>query len=272
MNKILLFTDSKVPLKYFQPFEKSKKWDFRHMPLNQFRKELKSPDAKCIYMIDYESIPDHSRTKDLNYLLRKQGIPKAVIDRKNTISDPASLMMKGCDYYNTAFLKEGLKPARLSRYLEFFSAGCAENPGESTDQAINTAASKHIISSNGWQDIKSGKKYSFYMLFTEISFPANWKIKSGNAHMNNLKQVFHDVVERTVAQYDGRIWIWNEYGGLILFPYDGTTCCSVTAGIKLMMNRVIFTVKTSNCTPQSISKPLFTLGQPSGRPGAKPEQ
>ncbi len=81
------------------------------------------------------------------------------------------------------------------------------------------------------------------MLFTEISIPAGWKKKSGSVHLNQLKETFQSVVEREVTACDGRLWIWNEYGGLVLFPYDGKSSEAVIPAIKLMLNRVLISVE-----------------------------
>lgn len=248
MNNIILFTDSKIPLKHFGTIEKSPKWNFDSLAQKDLRKRLKAPQTETIYILDYDSISEDEKAKNLNYFLKKDDIPRIVIDRKNSIADPAEQLMKGCDYIGGDLLKSGIKPARLIKYTEFFTRFSAPpslpEDGDCIEPEKQT--SDYIISENGWKDIKSGKKYSFYMLFTEITLPSSWKKKSGSVHLNKLKQTFQSVAEKTATQDDGKVWIWNEYGGLILFPYDGNSSSAVISGIKLMLNRVLISIEDFN--------------------------
>lgn len=246
MNRIVIFTDSNIVLKYFSSFTNSNRWELQQLPHADLRRELKKADNLSLYLSDYASIPETQRTKDLNYLLKKQDAARGIIDRKNEIIDPADLLMKGCDYFGGNLLKAGIKPARLNRYETFF------NPLQNTENnslAANEESKKtvktspFIIPEEGWKGIKSGKEYTFLMLFVEISLPSEWKKKSGNVHLNQIKQTFQTVVEKQVAPYDGRLWIWNEYGGLILFPFNGTTCTPVVPAIKLLLNRVLISIE-----------------------------
>ena len=81
------------------------------------------------------------------------------------------------------------------------------------------------------------------MLYTEISIPAEMKKKSGSVHLNQLKKTFHDVIERETSCFNGRVWIWNEYGGLVLFPAGSRDSAAVISGIKIMLNRVPISVE-----------------------------
>ena len=244
MNKIKFFTDSKTVTKHFSSIEKSSKWDFETVAVCDLRKELKAPNPKTIYILDHDSVPEDDKTKNLNYFVKKDSTPRIVLDRRNAIHDPADLLMKGCDYINGHLMKTGIKPARLNRYTDFFHSisDTGEDP-EASDSVQKQGDPKRIISENGWKDIKSGKEYTFIMLFAEMSIPSEWKKKSGNVHLNQLKNTFQSVAERISAQCGGKLWIWNEYGGLILFPYTGQACVPVIPGIKMMMNRVLISIE-----------------------------
>ncbi len=237
MHKIILFTDSKVPIKNMGAFENSSKWELITLPHKDFRKTMKDIDDETVYFIDLESIKEENKNKELNYFLKKQEVPRCVIDRKNTINDPAEFLIKGCDYISGNFLKTGLKPLRVNKYIEFWQKQNPE-PVKNKKEQINNRILK-----NGWDDVKIGKEYPFYMLFTEISIPPEWKTKSGDRHLNKIKKTFQRVVERGTLPYGGKIWIWSEYGGLILFPYMGNSCIPVISAIKLLLNRVIISVE-----------------------------
>lgn len=244
MNRIIIFTASNVPLRHFDSFNNSKLWEVLPLPHSALRNELKKADSDTIYFTDYASIPEQDKTRDLNYLLKKQDVQRAIIDRKNEIDDPAELLMRGCDYISGRLLKNGIKPARLNKFTTWRSA----NAGDS--EAMPPAAvkslekiSSQLVPENGWAGIKSGKEYTFFMLFTEISIPSEWKKKSGNVHLNEIKQKFQTVVERISAAFDGKIWIWNEYGGLVLFCFDGSSCSPVIPAMKLLLNRALISIE-----------------------------
>ena len=243
MNKAVLFTGSRAAAGCFEAVERSRKWEFETLPVEMLRTTLKAAENGNLYLLDYESIAEVDRARDLGYFLKKQDIHRAVVDRKSAVADPAELLMKGCDYLGPAVLEAGIKPVRLNKYLDFFKCGPAVRVPATPEKNEQNSADSYICSPGGWKDIRSGKEYTFYMMFTEISIPSEWKKKSGNVHLNRLKQTFHNVAERTAAGNEGKIWIWNEYGGLILFPYTGSNCNAVMSGIKLMLNRVIISIE-----------------------------
>ena len=149
-------------------------------------------------------------------------------DRKKEIADPAELVLKNCDYISGPLLKDGYKPARLKKYIQFAS----ETSADFTPAKKSEDDKTHRISPEGWKGIKSGKTYSFYMLHVEMSIPSGWKKNSSIEHLNELKQKFQNVVEREASFCNGRVWIWNDCGGLILFPYTGNSCIPVITPFK----------------------------------------
>ena len=247
MNKIRVFTESKAVSKHFGSIEKSSKWDFTTVSQSELRKELKSPEPETIYILDHDTIPEDEKSKNLNYFIKKDNAARIVLDRRNAIEDPADLLMKGCDYINGRLLKTGIKTARLNKYADFFrNINGDDDVREKAPAGISGRKPGHIRSENGWEGIKSGREYTFFMLFTEMSLPADWKTKSGSVHLNQLKQTFQSVAEKYSSECGGRLWIWNEYGGLILFPYTGRSCSPVIPGIKLMLNRALISIEDFN--------------------------
>ena len=247
MNKIIIFTLSNIPLKHFDSFSNSKTWEVISLPHSDLRSELKKAGPDTIYITDFASLPEEDRTRDLNYLLKKQDVQRAVIDRKNEIEDPADLLMKGCDYFSGSLLKNGLKPARLNKYANWLNVNSGGiEPQLPAAEETHSATPQYIVPDDGWAGIKNGKEYTFFMLFAEISIPAEWKKKSGNVHLNELKQTFQAVVERTTASCGGKVWIWNEYGGLVLFPFNGSSCSPVIPAMKLLLNRILISIEDFN--------------------------
>ena len=245
MMRLLIFTDGSAIKKYFSGIESSRSWDLQFSPHEDLRRIMKKMNDAELYLFDYASAVDETRQKDLNYFLKKTDAATGVIDRKNEILDPAAMIMKGTDYLGGGLLKEGIKAERLNKSIEFHRRreGLSSTDEEAPAEEDKKQRTKYIIPEGGWKGVKSGHEYTFLMLFTEISIPADLKKKSGKVHLNQLKQIFQSVVEREIEPYDGRVWIWNEYGGLVLFPFDGESAEAVIPAVKLMLNRVLISVE-----------------------------
>ena len=238
MTRIMLFTDSPAPEKLLSEVKRSSKWDLVSYPHSDLRKCLRNFSADTLCLIDYASIESDEKSRTIKYLKKKKQVPAGIIDRNNEIPDPAEIMMNGTDYISAKLLKTGLSPGRLKKFIDFHSTFVLQP--EETEKTAE-AACKPI--SGGWAGIKSGREYPFFMFMAEISIPQEWKKKSGTDHLNFLKKTFQDVTGRVTEPYEGRIWIWNDYGGLVLFPYEGPSGNPVISGIKLLMNRVLVSVE-----------------------------
>lgn len=247
MKKVKVLTDSSTVKKHFTTIERSRSWEIEYLPVNGFRNIINNDSETDLYLLDNASVTETEKQKTLNYILRHTSHATGVIDRRNEISDPAMIISRGTDYIGNNLLKEGIKTERLNKSIdihEIFSLNIKSRTYRTmTEKTSKPDTDAHIISKDGWNGIKSGDEYSFLMMFTEISIPEEWKKKSGSDHLNQLKQIFHDVIRRETAPYDGRIWIWNEYGGLILFPFDGETIEGVIPAVKLLLNRTLISIE-----------------------------
>jgi hypothetical protein len=244
MEQIILFADSKAAGKILSKMNKSGKQKLETLPHDDLRKYLRNPSPEILYLVDYASIRSEEKQKTIKYLKKKYQVPIGFIDRNNEIPDPAEIIFSGADYISGKLLREGLTTGRLKKFIEFHSDLFLR--AEENDSIEETAGSRlghNFKPVGGWESVKSGKEYPFFMFMTEISIPQEWKKKSGSDHLNFLKNTFQEVTERVTEPYGGRIWIWNDYGGLVLFPYEGPSSHPVVSGIKLLMNRVLVSVE-----------------------------
>jgi len=246
--QLIIFTGSPSLKKYFTGIEKSRSWSLEILPHEDLRIKMKNTGSAELYLLDYASLDDEAKQKNLNFILRKSNTASGIIDRKNEIIDPAGILMRGSDYISLSLLKDGIKPDRLNKSIEYHEIRTEKNISRADSEAAagkpdSGSKPNYIIPEGGWRGVKSGHEYTFLMLFTEISIPAELKKKSGSGHLNKLKQIFQAVIDRETAPHDGRIWIWNEYGGLVLFPFDGESVDAVIPAVKLLLNRVLISVE-----------------------------
>jgi hypothetical protein len=80
-------------------------------------------------------------------------------------------------------------------------------------------------------------------MYTELDLHSDWKKKSGKLHLDKVGTDFHNFIERWVTPINGRIWMWEQFGGLVLFPFDGTNCEALLTCFKLMLNRTIISTE-----------------------------
>ena len=234
MNNLLLFSDSQACTRHFSAIASSRKWKLDILSVQMLKSSLKNGPGSDLILIDHASLDDEEKKKTVK-AVKRSGYAAGIIDRKSEIDDPALLLMCGIDYIGAKLLKQGIKVDRLDRAMEFFI--------ERSPQKAETVPTEKLKTVDSWKKIKAGGDYAFSMLFTEISFPVELKKKSGQKHLEGLKKTFEEVVRRESQRNDGRIWIWNEYGGLILFPFDGSSTAAVLTGVRLLLNRLLISIE-----------------------------
>jgi hypothetical protein len=63
-----------------------------------------------------------------------------------------------------------------------------------------------------------------------------------------------------VAGANGRLWIWDDYGGLALFPYDGTDFEPVLTCYRLALSRRIYNIEVFSLSVQHSYRIALDIG------------
>ena len=122
MDELIIFTDSKNVVKSFSSVQKSRNWKLTAAPFSELKDRFReNVVSERLHLIDYASIEDKDKKKTINFILKQEDAAVGIIDRKGEISDPAELLMNGIDYFGNGMLREGIKPSRLARFMEFHS-------------------------------------------------------------------------------------------------------------------------------------------------------
>jgi hypothetical protein len=100
-----------------------------------------------------------------------------------------------------------------------------------------------IASGTDWSTVRAGQEYTFGMMYIELDGQSRFKNKLSDAQLNSLMNSFKRYIESAIAPLRGMIWIWNDFGGLILFPFDGKLCEAPVVCLRLMLARKIFSVE-----------------------------
>jgi len=237
---IVLFTDRNSVEKQFAAVKRSRVHAFSCYPRSELRKRIKTVERGSFLYVDIAGYEDAERGRLLIYLSRLEEHRYGIIDTEGKIGDVAGLFHNGAsDYVNRRLLIEGMGAKRLNkaallRSIETF----LDKPAVSSIDGR-----KAIPSGHDWGAVRSGHEYTFGMMYIELDRQAALKNKLSEGQLNSLMSSFQDYIERSIAQYSGKIWIWNDFGGLILFPYDGRQTEAPVICLRLMLSRKIFSVE-----------------------------
>jgi hypothetical protein len=174
----------------------------------------------------------------LKYLSRLYGFKYGIIDERGVIEDSASLFHLGAaDYVCKNILKSGITHLRIKKAATFRAVRVKEPTAQLSKRM------KYIPSGRDWRGIKSGQEYTFTLMYIELDDKAKLKDSLSDHQLIYVTKRFKSFVQRAVAPLGGRLWIWNDFGGLVLFPYDGKSCEPIITCFRLMLSRTIFSVE-----------------------------
>ena len=239
---IVLFTDRDSVEKQFGPVKRSRSHDLQCYPRSELRKRVKTLGRGTFLYVDIVEFEDEERGKLLTYLSRLNDYRYGIIDTEGKIKDVAALFHNGAsDYLNKSLLGEGMNARRLNRaaLLCSIAADVVESAGVTID------GQKVVPSGHDWSTVRLGQEYTFGMMYIELDGQSTFKNKLSEDQLNSLMNSFKRYIERAITLLEGRIWIWNDFGGLILFPYDGKQSEAPAICLRLILDRRIFSVEES---------------------------
>jgi hypothetical protein len=235
--KIYVISNIKNIEKSFAGLTKAKKHTVRIEPASQLKKIIKSVSKDTFIYTDVSSFGKNEIPQTLNLLAKLDGYHYGVIDPKGCIADTAELFYRygASDYLNAVILKKGVSQKRIEHIMKFRQI-------EDPDGKSRSSRKKYIISGSDWKNIKEGEEYTFCLMFIELDDKAKLKGISPE-QFTKITSAFRQYVEETVSPMKGRTWIWLDFGGLVLFPFDGRKCEAIVAAFRLMINRKLMSAE-----------------------------
>ncbi len=237
---VVLFTNRKNLDKQFTGVKRSRSYKVEVKSPDELKSFLKSVRKQTLIYIDAAVYKLDDLKKTIPALERNDFIRWGIIDQTEHLVDVSDLFHRGCaDYLPKAVVTKGVPAKRIRSVLDFkpFPDSAA------APEQIDEKAMGWKIAHNGWKDIKSGEEYTFCFLYVELDMQEEWKTKSGKAHMDDIQDIFRRHLERHFGPLGGKIWMWMNRGGILLFPFDGKTCDSILTAVRFVLNRTIFSVE-----------------------------
>jgi hypothetical protein len=235
---IILYSDNDTVIKKFDSLGRARNFDFSVKPVSELKDAVKKQNSDTIYYLDISAPGWRDQTKLVRFLAKQDSSRIGIIDKNGIINDPAALFHAGAiDYIGQTILKKGIPSKRIKQILKYAD----------THKIVGTEVAEKdtptIYSGKDWKTIKPGKEYTFCFMFTELDLHADWEKKSGKYHLDKVGTDFHNFIERRVSPMNGNIWIWDQFGGLVLFPFDGHTCDPILECFKIILNRTIISTE-----------------------------
>ncbi|MBN2080480.1 MAG: hypothetical protein JW838_16030 [Spirochaetes bacterium] len=233
---VYVFSTAKAIEKNFEALKKSKKFELVVLPPSGMKKTVqKAPKGSMVYL-DISSLGKAEVEQALKFLSKQEGCRYGIIDAKGAAGDIAEIFHDGAsDYLGAALLKKGLQPKRIERIEKFKAI-------EGADQAVAAARRNYTPSGKDWKSVQQGKEYTFCFMLVDLDNKNELKA-GGPEQFAAITTAFKNYIEQVVAPFGGRIWIWMDFGGLILFPFDGKKCDAIEAGFRLMVNRMLMSAE-----------------------------
>jgi len=231
---VTVFSESRNISKCFSALEKSREHELEYRPLSELRKTVKGMGKGSFIYVDISGMDGPERKKTLNYLAKLEEPGYGIIDPKGAVTDMAHLFYSGArDYIGKELYRSGIGVKRFA-----LTASFRRDPEEVEDAGKPQVKRDYLFSGSDWKGIKSGQEYTFIFMFIEIDNKSEIR-KMGQARASQVTAEFHDYVADKVAPLNGKIWMWMDFGGLILFPFDGKGCDPILEAFKMVLDSSI---------------------------------
>ncbi len=233
--RVYVLSNSKDAQRFFHKLNRLKGYELVFLPTTECQGIAKKNEKESLLYLDVSTLPQSERNKLLNLLVRADNIEFGILDPKGSVDDAASLLHQGAfDYIGKTLWKKGMTPGRFKQALGYTSFEFEEGVAKREPPAPTT---------DDWSRIVPGKAYTFCFMFFELDLDDDWRKKSGKAHLDRVASALETHLQRVVGPANGKLWIWGEYGGVILFPFDGRTCDAILLCYRLMLNRTIISAE-----------------------------
>ncbi|MBN2627066.1 MAG: hypothetical protein JXA95_10405 [Spirochaetales bacterium] len=227
--RYLIFTD-REPIRHFFLASGYEKLEF-HPPEN-LRDICRGIRGAVVYL-DLESRPfEEDLDHHLSYLKHRPDLRFAIVDNHSPAEDPAFFFHYGAvDYISPIMLEQGMSRERLEQVQRL-------NPIDR--RYINTSYDKSVpYSGVNWDQVEEGREYIFAMLYVGLDDMMRVQEILGQEGAERFNREFRTWLDEHMDAWYGYQWLWNGWGGVYLFPFDGQNMFAMEAAMECYLNRRI---------------------------------
>ncbi len=210
-----------------------------------FRRLVRDLREPALCYLDLAGLTRAKLAASIRLLGSNTELVYGLIDAGRRISDPARAFHDGAvDYLDRPALRQGIDGRRLARVWGYSRR--AARPLAPDLKPRSAARAAYIPSGSDWSQVSAGREYTFYLMFIELDGKEEMERKYGMRNLGIALSSFRSYIESSVKPYQGRIWIWASFGGLILFPFDGRECPVLSGLFRLVMFKHLYDIEESS--------------------------
>ena len=244
---IIVFSNIRKIRDYFKIYRKSINFSVpRFLPVEELNKSIKQVKAGTLFYLDISGLDEKEVSKYIRQFSKEENILYGVLDSNGKIKDVAELFHNGAvDYVSRFSLQTGITTKRLKRLYQYLHATRYETLKSIEHKPRGTLRRDYKPSGIDWREIIPGKEYTFYLMFIELDDTEEMEKKYGRKNLGIALSSFRNFIEKSVNTFNGRVWIWSRFGGLILFPFDESEFAPLECGFRLILFKHLYDIEES---------------------------
>jgi hypothetical protein len=233
--KVSVFSDSSAVPSCFAKVEKAKSFTVIYHPSAELKNQIKAVPSGSVIYADITGLQQPAMKKLLS-LLGSSNTVFGILDPKGSVNDPAIFFHGGAsDYIGKHLFRDGIDTSRINKAFEFGKTYITlQVPDPETAPVFSCP-----LSGPDWKNVVQGKDYTFCFMYIELDNQKEIKKRFTGGKLEEFTARFRSFIEKWVSDIHGRIWMWADLGGLVLFPFNGRDCPAIYCGFNLMLNRKI---------------------------------
>jgi len=233
---IIILTDQEKTVSTFEKVHKRKDMTLTIVPLKDNKNAFSSIEPCQIAYLDLSSMDHNQFIKYKRKLMKIGDIRWGIIDPDGIIDHISSLFHEGfSDYIGFQEYQEGISPKRFEQIIHYRECLLPSSPHKPQEHALS--------SGDNWDDVVVGNEYSFCIMYISLNNKSQLQQSYGHKYVDNVFNKFEKYCEKRFNNINGRIWKWDETGGLILFPFDGTHCPAIIDAYRLHRDNVLISLE-----------------------------
>lgn len=245
--ELIVFSDARNADEYFYVSKSSLLFTQPEFyPTRDLSKTLKKLDSGALVYLDCSGLSQEAVSRYIRALSKDGQIAFGLIDPANAVEDSASLFHDGAvDYVNKTVLKNKITQKRLNQVLKLIEVARPDALKSISIKPKKAKAGQYISSGRDWRIIVPGMEYTFCFLFFELDGVEEMEKNYGRKNLNTALSSFKDYIEDSVRPYNGRLWIWSGFGGLVIFPFDLERNDVLECGFRLILFKPLYDIEES---------------------------
>ncbi len=199
----------------------------------------------------------------LDTLCKTLGGRFGVIDPERRIEDPVVFLARGAkDYLGPEIVDKKLPTKRFADLLD---------PIEAKAPRPEDAPGLTLYKPSGWADVSAGSEYTFGMLYAHLDESTIRRETLSSQRLEKTIRRFRELLQQHVEPFGGKIWIWRDSGGLVLFPFDGSTSAGIVPALRMHLNRRLISVEEFGTSNEVSFRLVHHIGSTEYRPRGRTE-